>query len=495
MTEEKKKRMDLSLQEKQKILEIYDKLPKMSQRNAAAHLKISQPFLCKILKNRSNIEIAHISNKNMKRKRERSGKDNQVESALKIWFRKVREKNAPVNGPMMCRKAEELAKTLGKKGFVATDGWFSRWKMRENIVFKSLRGKEKSTDLIAANNWLSNEWPRITAEYSPQDIYNADETGLYFRAMPEHTFLFKNNPSKGFEELKEHVTVLCCISMVGEKRDLVVIGKSKNPQCFTGVKKFPVEYFANANAWMTREIFYNWLVRWDLELKRKIILLIDNCTAHTENFPLRNIKIVYVPSNTAFLIQPCEQGITQTLKAYYRRQIRNKILGELHYGNTCHANAIAKKISLLDALHLLAMSWKHVSRTTIVNCFRKGGFCKVNIEASFQDQSCPTDLDESVSDELTKGEVENWANIDDDIKVAPATTFSDIKEEEGSELFKVTEGSVHKDEEVLEAPPTDAEMKDALQILRRGVQYRATNFEKHYEYEFYIQGLLNSNRL
>ena len=37
----------------------------------------------------------------MDRKREQSGKDKQVESALKIWFSNVREKNAPINGPIM----------------------------------------------------------------------------------------------------------------------------------------------------------------------------------------------------------------------------------------------------------------------------------------------------------------------------------------------------------------------------------------------------------
>ena len=143
MAEEKKKRIDLSLQEKRTILERYDKLPKMSQQNVAVHLKISQPLLCKILKNRSNIETSQISNQNMDRKRERSGKDKQVESALKIWFSNVREKNAPINGPIMCQKAEELAKTMGKEDFTATDGWFNRWKRQENIVYKRLHGEEK----------------------------------------------------------------------------------------------------------------------------------------------------------------------------------------------------------------------------------------------------------------------------------------------------------------------------------------------------------------
>jgi hypothetical protein len=45
------------------------------------------------------------------------------------------------------------------------------------------------------------------AEYSPEDTYNADETGLYFSAMPEHTYLFKNESVKGFKSSKERVNV------------------------------------------------------------------------------------------------------------------------------------------------------------------------------------------------------------------------------------------------------------------------------------------------
>jgi hypothetical protein len=56
MAQASKKRKDLSLQEKQRTLECYDKLRRMSQRSAAVCLKISQPLLFKILKNRSDIE-------------------------------------------------------------------------------------------------------------------------------------------------------------------------------------------------------------------------------------------------------------------------------------------------------------------------------------------------------------------------------------------------------------------------------------------------------
>ena len=79
--------------------------------------------------------------------------------------------------------------------------------------------------------------------------------------MPEHTYLFKNGSAKGFKSSKERVTVLCCANMKGEKRDLLVIGKIKNPRCFKGVRSLSVDYYSNANAWMTSVIYNDWLVK------------------------------------------------------------------------------------------------------------------------------------------------------------------------------------------------------------------------------------------
>jgi hypothetical protein len=83
IAEASKKRKDLSLQEKQIILECYDKLPKINQRSAAALLKISQPLLCKKFKNISDIQTSALTNENTDRKRARSGQY-KVESGFKI---------------------------------------------------------------------------------------------------------------------------------------------------------------------------------------------------------------------------------------------------------------------------------------------------------------------------------------------------------------------------------------------------------------------------
>ena len=112
-------------------------------------------------------------------------------------------------------------------------------------------------------------------------MYKAYETVLYFRALAYNTYLFKGENSK--EHKKSQRNVLYCICMSGEKQSLLVIRKSQNPCCFKGVKKLPVEFYANKTSWMTTVIFNDWLHKWDDKLKQYILLLVDICTAHFVN--------------------------------------------------------------------------------------------------------------------------------------------------------------------------------------------------------------------
>ena len=80
----------------------------------------------------------------------------------------------------------------------------------------------------------------------------------------------------------------------------------KNPRCFKGVKNLPVDYTANSNAWMTKYIFTDWLTKWDNELRHDVLLLVDNCTAHVVTVKFKHINLVFLPSNTTSIIQPCD---------------------------------------------------------------------------------------------------------------------------------------------------------------------------------------------
>lgn len=214
-----------------------------------------------------------------------------------------------------------LAKKLGLDDFQCSDGWFDRWKKRHEITFSKISGEAKSVDLAATETWTKQDFKDATARYEPEDIFNGDETGLFYQLAPEQTLRFKNEKCVGGKMSKQRLTVYVCANMTGsEKRDVLVIGKSRNPRCFKNIKKLPVKYAANKKAWMTSELFTKELQSWDSELKRanrKVVLILDNCTAHPQ-MKLENIKLVFLPPNTTSVTQPMDQGVIRSFKCFYK---------------------------------------------------------------------------------------------------------------------------------------------------------------------------------
>ena len=86
-----------------------------------------------------------------------------------------------------------------------------------------------------------------------------------------------------------------------DKKPLLCIGKYRQPRCFPKDKsKLPVDYKHSQNSWMTSHIYTEWLHNWDTEMRqkgRKILLFVDNCTAHPE-VELTNIRVFFLPPNT-----------------------------------------------------------------------------------------------------------------------------------------------------------------------------------------------------
>ena len=230
----------------------------------------------------------------------------------------------------------------------------------------------------SAEKWLSDTLPDLLRKYDPDNIYNADETGLYFRATPDRTHAHASEAVSGGKKSKERITVLACTNMSGtDTKKLFVIGKSKNPRCFKNITSLPVDYRANKNAWMTSDLFIEWLVEWDRSLqlkKRKILLLVDNCPAHPTPPSLKSIKLMFLPPNTTSIIQPLDQGIIKCLKQLYRKSLCESILSKLESNPAEKADKLARQTTLLDAIINCASAWQKITSATISNCFRKGGF-------------------------------------------------------------------------------------------------------------------------
>ncbi|GBM16540.1 hypothetical protein AVEN_148918-1 [Araneus ventricosus] len=80
---------------------------------------------------------------------------------------------------------------------------------------------------------------------------------------------------------------------------------------------------------------------------------------------------------------------------------------------------------------------------------------------------------------MQKEENEDWMSIDEDIPLAATLTYVEICQAvcEQDQAIKVDDSD--GDECVEENPQTNAEMRKALDILKRGVQHRSTN-KKNY---------------
>jgi hypothetical protein len=89
--------------------------------------------------------------------------------------------------------------------------------------------------------WLTAVWPSACRECAESDIFNADETGIFFRLTSDRTLKFKREQRVGGKLSKNLITVPVCANVDGaEKRKLLAIGKSKNPKCFKNIKSLPI---------------------------------------------------------------------------------------------------------------------------------------------------------------------------------------------------------------------------------------------------------------
>uniref|UniRef100_UPI00358E07B1 jerky protein homolog-like n=1 Tax=Myxine glutinosa TaxID=7769 RepID=UPI00358E07B1 len=284
----------------------------------------------------------------LKRKKMRQANDGDLDQAVYLWFEQQRAANIPISGPMVMEKAIALSKEMHgeDRKFTGSTGWLYRWKNRHGIRALKISGEDKSCDDAAAAEFIPELRNIIESEgYSPDQIYNADETGLFFKCLPDRTLASRKEEQRttGYKKYKDRVTILVGTNASGEhKLRPLCIGKFQNPRCLKHVNREtpPISYCHTYNAWMTSDIFKKWFheefvpsVRSFLRrrgLEQKAILLIDNCPAHPAETQLRTrdgkIRAYFLPKNTTSKIQPMDAGIISALKKRYRKKLLREIV-------------------------------------------------------------------------------------------------------------------------------------------------------------------------
>ncbi len=267
----------------------------------------------------------------------------------------------PINTLLLKEKENEIALNLNYIDFNCSNGFLDRFKSRNAVIFETFHGESEGVSEEVTNDWVNNKLPELIKDYKPEDVFNGDEFGLFWRILPNKSYKVKGKKFKTGKKSKERISVFICANMTGdEKLKPIVIRKSKKPHCFPRKKSLPIIYRNNKTSWMKSDIFIEFLKKLNHDMaqkNRKIVFILDNCSSHPF-ITLSNIKLIFLPPNTTSVLQPMDMGVIHALKCKYRVKLAKKLLAILEI----NPKPTVKDIDLYEALLILKRGMKFLNR-------------------------------------------------------------------------------------------------------------------------------------
>lgn len=322
-----------------------------------------------------------------------------LEAKLVQWFHDMENRKVILTDNLLREQAVKYAKEMGLDSFAASKGWLQNLKKRAQIKQYAFHGEAGSADSI--NAAISQSTCSVLFRNdSAEDIYNADETGLFWKSLPSRTLATRMRPGEKLQ--KDRITLMLCCNAAGtHKLPMLVINKCQRPRSFgkwdpqteSALKGFPIMYRWNKRAWMNGTVFKDWLTSFNVEMRKKFArqhetdkkawLILDNSSTHVgwdgvtvktwdaeglkaKGLELSHTKVVFLQPNTTSKIQPLDAGIIANVKAMFRKQLIEHQLAQLSQG-------IGVQVDIRMAVMWAAEAWADVTTTTIVNCWRKVG--------------------------------------------------------------------------------------------------------------------------
>ena len=354
-----------------------------------------------ILKNAKEIEAKGknlVGHSAVNITRQRSEIMETMERRLATWIQDLYSNNTPVSLALIQAKAlnihGDLCKQLGEdetrkeKNFNASRGWFPRFQKRHGFKNVKVLGEIASADTVAADKF-PNDLREIIREggYTAKQVFNVDETGLYYKRMPNRTYIAKEEKqAKGFKASKDRMTLLLGANANRDKKlKLLLIHRSENPRCFKNVVKstLPVIWKKQRKSWITKLIFQEWFVENLIpELKAycerenmafKILLIMDNASAHILPYEelSDNIKVIFMPPNTTSIMQPMDQGVISCFKANYLKETFTQLIEATDASDEMTVMQFWKEFDILKCVKIIGNVWKSLSSRLLNSCWKK----------------------------------------------------------------------------------------------------------------------------
>lgn len=392
----KRARTELTLDLKVRLIRDSHSTPKLTQKQLGIKYGISRQTVSDILKRQGKYLDNFEENADSSKKRfNNSCKFDDLNKLVWHWFQEACVRNLVVNGPIIQEKSLSFANELGISDFKASNGWLNSWKNRFSIKSFSSCGEIGNNNLRKITSDYKSRLPEICAGYEPCDIFNCDETGMFYRVLPDENLSHQEQTARGRKQMQKHVTVLLCCSAAGEKFKPLVIGENSHLRVFKkdNVDSLPVLWRANKKGQMTCELFEEWLDNVNQamgEQERNILLFTENTHLHSRGSNLSNVKVKFLPANTMSKLQPLDQGIIRAFKMCYRRLFLSWILSEME--TAASMLELCKSISVLDAIWWIDQAWCGITRPTVIRCFQDQGFPTTKMEIKTEEQAAGEDL-------------------------------------------------------------------------------------------------------
>nr|XP_033817702.1 tigger transposable element-derived protein 1-like isoform X1 [Geotrypetes seraphini] len=319
----------------------------------------------------------------------------KMEKLLIVWLEDQNQRNIPISLSLVRAKARSLFSDLKAREendecdeeFVASRGWFNRFKVRANLHTIKVQGEVAGADVSAARSF-PEQLKNIIEEggYIPDQIFNVVETELCWRKMPEKNDILKEEKiAPGHKVSKDRLTLLLGGNASGDfKLKPLLVYHSLNPRALSRVIKaaLPVIWKANSKAWVTLAIFEDWFKNHfipavehyclEKEIPFKILLVLDNAPGHrsTSGELHPNVNVVFLPPNTTSLLQPMDQGVIASFKAYYLRQTFSQAV-KATQDNETTLRDFWKSYNIYGAIKNIAQSWNEVKKSKMEGVWKK----------------------------------------------------------------------------------------------------------------------------